>query len=202
MGPNWKCPFSPFTYPIAYKVGFWYFRSLFIRDTVSNKTYQNFCDKRFVRPGSNYSTWQRSQPISYKAKFSQRDNIYLVDLKYSITYQNIQRRKLRSDRFLCHQMAKMTKKLPYNLHRWASYKIAKFVLTQKRLPVTYYNFHYKSLVRPKSKSPIWQGSQAISYKTKFSQRDSIHLVDLKCKITYQNIQGRTKFRPIFMPWEA
>ena len=28
-------------------------------------------------------------------------------------------------------MSKMAKKLPYNLHGWAFYKIAKFVLTKK-----------------------------------------------------------------------
>ena len=62
-------------------------RVLCNRDTVSNRNYQNFRDKRQVRPGSKCPNWQRSQPISYKAKFSQRYNIYLVDLKYNITYQ-------------------------------------------------------------------------------------------------------------------
>ena len=52
---------------------------------------------------------------SYKVKFSQRDNIYLVDLKYNITYQNIWGEP-RSDQLLYHYMAKMTKKLPFNLH--------------------------------------------------------------------------------------
>ena len=89
LGLNWKSPFSPYTYPITYKVGFLYFRSLCIRDTVSNKTYQNFCDKKLVWPWSKYPIWQRCQPISYKAKFWQRDIIYLVDFKYNITYQNI-----------------------------------------------------------------------------------------------------------------
>ena len=130
MGLIWKCPFSPFTYPITYKAGFCYCRSLCIRDTVSNKTYQNLLDKRLVRPGSKYPTWQRSQPISCKAKFSQNDNIYLVDLKYNITYQNIQG-ELRSDWFLFNEMPKMAKKLFYNLHGWAFRKIAKFVLTKK-----------------------------------------------------------------------
>ena len=74
---------------ITCKVEFWYFKSLCNWDTVSNKTYQNFRDKRLVRPGSKCPNWQRSQPISYKAKFSQRYNIYLVDLKCNITYQNI-----------------------------------------------------------------------------------------------------------------
>ena len=79
--------------------------SLCNRDTVSNKTYKNFRDKRLVRPGSKYPIWQRSQPISYKVKFSQRNNIYLADLKYNITYQNIQ----GSDRFLYQEMPKMAK---------------------------------------------------------------------------------------------
>ena len=73
---------------------------------------------------------------------------------------------------------------------------------QERLPITYQNFRHKSLVRPKSKSPNWQESQPISYKTKFSQRDNIYLLDLKYNITYQNIQGETKVRPIFIPWNA
>ena len=39
----------------------------------------------------------------------------------------------------------------------------------------------------------------IYYKAKFSQRYHAYLVDLKCNITYQNIRGKTKFRPIFIP---
>ena len=108
MGLNWKCPFSPFTYPITCKVEFWYSKSLCNRDTVSNRTYQNFRDQRLVRPGSKFPNWKRSQPISYKAKFSQRCNIYLVDLKCSITYQNTGG-KLRSDQFLYHEIPKMAK---------------------------------------------------------------------------------------------
>ena len=41
-------------------------------------------------------------------KFSQRDNIYLIDLKYNITYQTI-RGELRSDQFLYHEIPKMAK---------------------------------------------------------------------------------------------
>ena len=73
---------------------------------------------------------------------------------------------------------------------------------QERLPITYHNFRHKSLVRPKSKSPNWQGSQPISYKAKFSHRDNIYLVDQKCQITYQNISGETKVRLILIPWNA
>ena len=67
---------------------------------------------------------------------------------------------------------------------------------QESLPITYYNFHHKSLVRPKSKSPNWQGSQPISYKTNFSQKESMHLIDIKFKITYQNNQGELQVRPL------
>ena len=84
-----KCQFLPFIHHITYKVGFWYFKILCNRNTVSNKTYQYFDNKRLVRPGSKYPNWQISQPINRKAKFLHRDNIYLVDLKSYITYQNI-----------------------------------------------------------------------------------------------------------------
>ena len=30
----------------------------------------------------------------------------------------------------------------------------------------------------------------------------MYLVDLKYNITYQNIWGKTKVRPIFIPWKA
>ena len=73
---------------------------------------------------------------------------------------------------------------------------------QESLPTTYRNFRQKSLVKPKSKSLNWQVFQPISYKAKFSQRDNIYLVDLKYNITYQNIRGKTKVRPIFIPWNA
>ena len=90
LGTELKMPIFTLYLPHNLQVGFLYFRSLCIRDTVSNKTYQNFRHKRLVRPGSKYPIWSRSQPISYKAKFSQRDNMHPVDLKYKITYQNIQ----------------------------------------------------------------------------------------------------------------
>ena len=73
---------------------------------------------------------------------------------------------------------------------------------QESLSITYHNFRHKSLVIPKSKSPNWQGSQPISYKAKFWQRDNIYLLDLKYNITHQNIRGKTKVRPIFMSWNA
>ena len=130
MGLNWKCPFLPFTYPITTKVEFLYFKSLCNSDTISNRTYQSFCDKRLVKPGSKCPNWQRSKPIRCMVKFPQRDNRYLVDLKYNINYQNIWG-KLSSDQFLYHEMLKMAKKLPNNLKVWAFYKIAKFVLTKK-----------------------------------------------------------------------
>ena len=201
MELNWKCRFLSFTYPIIYKVELWYFKSLCNWDTVSKRTYQNFRYKRLVRPGSKCPNWQSSQPISYKAKFSQRYNIYLVDLKYNITYQNI-RGKTKVRPIFYHEMPKMAKKVTLKI-TWMSFlQNCEVCFNQERLPITYHNFHHKSLVRPKSKSPNWQRSQPISYKAKFSQRYNIYLVDLKCNITYQNIQGETKVRPIFIPWNA
>ena len=90
LGTKLKIPIFTLTYPITYKVGFWYIKSLCIRNTVSKNTYQNFRDKRLIRPRSKYPIWQRSQPISYKANLLQKDNIYQVDFKYNTTYQNIQ----------------------------------------------------------------------------------------------------------------
>ena len=149
MGLNWKCPFSPFTYPITYKVGFWYFRSLCIRNMVSNKTYQNFHDKRLLRSGGKYPNWQRSQPISYDTKFSQKDNIYL-DLKYNITYQNF-RGKTKVRPTFIPRNAWNGKNVTLHL-TWMSFlQNHEVCFNQEILPITYHNFCQKSLARPKSK---------------------------------------------------
>ena len=71
----------------------------------------------------------------------------------------------------------------------------KVCFNQERLPRTYRNFCHKCLVRPKSKSSHWQGSQLISYKAKFSQRDNIGLLDLKYNKTYENFHHRSLVRP-------
>ena len=150
MGLNWKCPLSPFTYTITYKVGFWYFKSLCNRDTVSNKTFQYFRDKRLVRPGSKYPNWQGSQPINYKAKFSHKDNIYLVDLKSNITYQNI-RGETKVRPIFIPWNAQNGKKVNLQLTWMTFLENRKVCFNQERLPITYHNFHHKRLVRPKSK---------------------------------------------------
>ena len=130
LGTKLKMPILTFYLPHNLQIRILYFRSLCIRDTVSNKTYQNFREKRLVRPGSKYPIWQRSQSISYKAKFSQRDNIYLVGFKCTITYQNIRgKTKVRS--ILCPEKPKMAKTLPNNLHGWAIWKIMTFAITKK-----------------------------------------------------------------------
>ena len=49
---NLYLPRNIFTYPVTYKVEFWYFKSLCNWDTVSIRTYQNFRDKRLVRAES------------------------------------------------------------------------------------------------------------------------------------------------------
>ena len=122
---------------------------------------------------------------------TQRDNIYLVDQKYNITYQNI-RGKLRSDRFLYHELSKIAKKVTLQL-TWMTFLQNRWVcINQERLPITYCNFRHKSLIRLKSKSSNWQGPQPISYKTNLSQKESMHLINAKLNITYQNNQR--KFR--------
>ena len=63
---------------------------------------------------------------------------------------------------------------------------------QERLPITDRNFRHKSLVRPKSKFPNWQGSLPISFKAKLLQRNNIYLVDQKCNITCQNSQEKLR----------
>ena len=123
----------------------------------------------------------------------QRYNIYLVDLKCNITYQNI-RGKLRSDRFLYPEML-IAKKLPSNLHGWAFCKISKVYFNQESLPITYHNFRHQSLIRPKSKCSNWKGSQSVSYKANFSVKGTMHLIDVKFSITYQNKQWIIKARP-------
>ena len=131
LGLNWKCPLLPFNYP----------QHLQSRVLVISKVHviglrfqiklnQNFCEKRLIRPVSKYPNWQRSQPISYKANFSKRDNVFLMYLKCNITCQNIWGGP-RSDQCLYHERPKMAKKLPNNLHGWAFYKIANFVLTKQ-----------------------------------------------------------------------
>ena len=113
-------------------------------------TYHNFCHKSLVRPKSKSPNWQGSQPITYKAKFSHRNYIYLVHQKYNITYQNI-RGNLRSDRFECYEMPKMKKKIVLQLTWMTFLQNCEICFNQVSLPITYHNFHHKRLVRPKSK---------------------------------------------------
>ena len=125
------------------------------------------CEKWLVRLGSKYPIWQRSQPIKYKVNFSQRDNIYLVDLKYNMTYQNIQGETKVRPIFITRN-AWNGKKVTLQL-TWMSFlQNCKVCFNQESLPITYHHFYHKSLVRPKSKSPNGQGSQPISYISFFS----------------------------------
>ena len=156
-------------------------------------TYHNFRHKSLVRPKSKSPNWQGSQPINYKAKISQRDNTYPADLKYNITYQNIQGEKLRSDRFLYPEML-IAKKLPSNLNGWVFLQNLKVCFNQECLPIMYHNFRHQSLVRPRSKCSNWKGAQPISYKANFSLKGTMYLIDVKFNITYQNKQRIIKVR--------
>ena len=156
-------------------------------------TNRNFRHKSLVRPKIKSPNWQGSQPISYLTKLSHRDNIYQVGQKYKITYQNILG-KLRSDRFLYHEMPKMAK-ITLRL-TWTTFLQNREVcFNQESLPITYHNFRHKSLIRLKSKSPNWH--QLISYKANFSRKESMHLIDVKLNITYQNNQGVIQVTHIF-----
>ena len=53
-------------------------------------TYHNFCHKSLVRLKGESPNWQGPQPISYKANFSQKEGMRLIDAKMNITYQNNQ----------------------------------------------------------------------------------------------------------------
>ena len=134
-----------------------------------------------LRPGSKYPNWQRSQRTSYKTKFSQRYNIYLVDHKYNITWQNIQgETKVRP--ISIPRNAQNGNSVTWKL-TWMSFLQNREVcFNQESLPITYHIFRHKGLVTPKIKSPNWQGSQPIISKTKLSQRDNIHLEDHKYNI--------------------
>ena len=67
---------------------------------------------------------------------------------------------------------------------------------QESLPITYYNIHHKSLVRSKSKPPNGQRSQPIATRQIFHRKKSMHLIDVKFIITYQNNHGEIQVRPL------
>ena len=78
--------------------------------------YHNSCRKSLVIPKSKSPNWQESQPISYKANFSQSDNIYPADQKYNITYKYIRGKTDFQTDFFTRKCLKWQKNLPNNLH--------------------------------------------------------------------------------------
>ena len=62
-------------------------------------------------------------------------------------------------------------------------------LNQEGLPITYHNFHHQSLVRPKSKFPKLTKISTYKLQGQFSQKESMHQIDIKFNLTYQNNQG-------------
>ena len=67
----------------------------------------------------------------------------------------------------------------------------KVSFNQESLPITYHNFRHNNLVRPKNKSPNSQGSQPISYKANFSQKDKTHLADPTQAYTHTHTKKKT-----------
>ena len=78
---------------------------------------------------------------------------------------------------------------------WSLFKLRKFT---NNLP----QFLSQKSGQTQKLTPNWQGSQPINYKTKFSERDNIYLVDLKYNIAYQNVRGETNVTLIFIPWNT
>ena len=157
-------------------------------------TCRNFHHKSLVRPKSKSPNWHGSQPISYKAKFSQGDNTYLADLKYNITYQNIRgKTKFRPIFIPCNAYSK---KVIQQLTWMCFLRNLKVYFNQKSLPITYHNLRHQSLVRPRSKCSNWKGAQPISYKANFSLKGTMYLIDVKFNKTYQNKQRIIKVRPL------
>ena len=72
----------------------------------------------------------------------------------------------------------------------------RYCFNQERLPITYHNFHHKSLVRPKLASISTHKLKSQIFTGRFS---NFHLTDFKCNMNYQNIRRKTKVRPIFIP---
>ena len=155
--------------------------------------YHNFRHKSVGRPKSKSSNWQGSQPISYKAKFSQRYNIYLLDLKCNITYQNIRGKTKVRPIFI--PWNAYSKKVTKQLTWMGFLQNLKVYFNRNSLPITYHNFLHQSLVRPKSKCSNWKGAQLISFKANFSLKGTMHLIDVKFNITYQIKQRITKDCP-------
>ena len=131
--------------------------------------------------------------MSCKAKFSQRYDIYLVDLKCNITYQNIRGKTKVRPIFI--PWNAYSKKVTQQLTWMGFLQNLKVNFNQEGLPITYHNFRHQSLVKPKSKYSNWKGSQSIRYKANFSLKGTMPLIDVKFHITYQNKQNIIKVRP-------
>ena len=68
---------------------------------------------------------------------------------------------------------------------------------QEGLPITNHNFYLESVIRPKSKSPNWQGSQGQSFtKRQYIPRRS------KTQHNLPKFLGKTNVRPIFISWNT
>ena len=156
-------------------------------------TYDNFRHKSLVRLKSKSPHWQGSQPISYRAKFSQRDNTYLADLKYNITYQSIRGKTKVRPIFV--PWNAYSKKVAEQLTWMGFLQNLKVCFNQENLPIICHNFRHQSLVRPKSKCSNWKGTQHISYKANFSLKGIMYLTDVKFSTTYQNKQRIITVRP-------
>ena len=75
----------------------------------------------------------------------------------------------------------------------AFYKVC---FNQERLPITYHNFRHQSQSYPKVNPEIEKDPNPLRSKANFSREETLHLIDVKFNINYQNNQGIIKVRPL------
>ena len=68
----------------------WAFYKIVTFALTKNLNLLRFPSQKSGQPKSKSPNWQQSQPIRYKANFSLRETMQLLDVKFNITYQNNQ----------------------------------------------------------------------------------------------------------------
>ena len=80
---------------------------------------------------------------------------------------------------------------------WMSFiQNRKVCFNQERLPITYHNFRHQSRSYPKVNPEIEKDPNPLRSKGNFSREETLHLIDVKFNINYQNNQGIIKVRPL------
>ena len=93
-------------------------------------------------------------------------------------------------------MPKMARKLPYNLHGWAFYKIVKFVLSKKVYQELTTMFVTKVLSDPKVNPQMNKDLNPWGTRPTFPQRETMHVFDVKFSIHLPKEPGGIQVRPL------